>query len=754
MLASGIVVGERIVPVDPWTWFAATAVTLITALVYRRSPRSGLWFYLLFFLIGAGGGNHVRQVLKTADHLPRGEAIWGGWISEHVRNGTYRFRVDWISREGTEFNQFPAELRLITRTADPEYEPGSRVVVYGEAVPYPVKRNPGGRNLKTTFARRGVSGWIKPETVILTGRTKPSLRLREAVENAIAANLPPPQAHLLAGMLLGDKSVLADETRDAFQRSGLYHLLAVSGLHIGYLSAVLLLILRVLFRNLYLRRGAMLTALWGYVFLTGGRPPTLRAALMISLVLFSYFLHRIPRPWNLWSAAAFLILLFDPGQLFAPGFQLSFAAMAGVLTALYLDKRLIRREAPIPARSRRWRRGFRNILIVPLLISFCVSAFTAPLLTYHFGGFAPIAILLNLIAIPIAGAIFGLAWVMIGFTLISGAGLAPLSGVIELGLKGLSFLAGYGSILPGNAASVYGGWWIILLLSMLLMGILLIRSWKWKLLWAASGSALLFFLPVLTSSPFLRVECLDVGQGDATLLRFPNGSTLLVDSGDENAAFFELIPSFTRRGINRLDNLVITHFDRDHASGAFALMDRMRVKRLFTPVADTDDPLGDSLLSRASSKGIEVRSLTLGDTLLLDPGAKCLAIWPPETSSGSDNRHSIVLKITYGDVGILLAGDIGGDAEETLLAGGEILQADLLKVAHHGSRYSSRYAFLEMVQPEMALISCGQRNPYGHPAKRVLEDLEAVGARIHRTDYDGAGIYASDGKTLWEVDWR
>jgi competence protein ComEC len=758
LLPSGIIIGDRFGPIDFRFWFTAAAVVLVFAAVYLRSPRSNAGLYFLFFLIGIGGGNRTREALQTAEHLPPGETIWGGKIAERIQRAdhrdVYRFRVDWVSRNGVDFSRFPGDLRLITSGGNPDYEPGSRIVVYGEVAPYPIKRNPGSRDLKLEYARRGIVGWIKPTTVVLTGETGRRLRPRKALENAVTADLPPPQARLLTGMLLGDKSVLSEDVRNAFQSSGLYHLLAVSGLHIGYLFAVLLLLSRILFKNLNLRRWMMFSGLWGYVFLTGGKPPTVRAALMISLLLLSYFLRRIPRPWNLWSAAALLILLFDPGQLFAPGFQLSFAAMAGVLTALDFNNRLTHRKPNTAKGHHRWKRALNNLIFIPLLISFGVSVFTAPLLIYHFGGFAPVAILLNLVAIPLAGALFGLSWVMIFFTLLTNTGLSPLSGVIELGLKGLSSLAAYGSQLPGNSASDYGGFWQTMIFSGIILGLFLIPTLKRKVLWAAGGSLILVFTPILTPSPYLRIEFLDVGQGEATLLRFPNGSTLLVDSGDEKAARFELIPCFTRRGIKQVDNLILTHFDRDHASGAFALMDRMRIKRLFTSSKDTDDPLGDSLLSKASSKGIEVRALALGDTLLPDPGSKCLILWPPQAESGSDNRHSIVAKIAYGKVGILLTGDIGSDEERILQAGGEILKADILKVAHHGSRYSSSRSFLEMVQPEMALIGCGERNRYGHPAPRVVGDLEKLGAKVHRTDLDQAGVYASDGKTLWEVDWR
>jgi len=755
LLALGIWAGDRWGPLPRAETLAAVAGLLTVAAVFRRSSWSSLPLSLAVTALGA--------LLISPPGLPP-EAAWAdrpAVLRGRVVSTDYpapgrqvsRLRPDWISPGGRACLPFPADLRLIT-DPDSRLAPGAVVSLTCEIHPYPARRNPGGRDWRREFARRGIAGWVKPDsvTVLQPGSTGLPERARKSLAALLAGGLPPREASLAVGMVLGDRGLLPENLADDFRASGLYHLLVVSGANIGVLLGLLTLLVSPFTHNLRLRRLALHGGIWGYVFLTGFAPPTVRAAVMASLLLAGYELRRVPRPWNLWGAAALVILLFDPGQLFQPGFQLSFAAMAGVLLAG--DWRAARRLSlpDIPRVSRRWRRFLDREVIYAFAAGSLAVVFTAPILTSHFGGFAPLAALLNLPAIPLAGFIFTLSWMLILLHALLGLSLAPLAAGLELSLRALETLARWGADLPGNADAGTGSAIMALALAAALIGFLLDRRSR-RIIWVGGLAVVWLFLPLENAPRRLEVEFLDVGQGDATLLRFPGGANLLVDAGSAEAARFELVPSLRRRGLTRLSAVAVSHFDRDHAGGLPEILARLQVDRLVVPSREPDDALGRSVLETARQRGIPLLVLNLGDTLAGFPGARLAALWPPDPGGG-DNDASLVLKVDYGNTNLLLTGDVGGTVEERLLAAGSWLEAEALKVAHHGSRHASTRAFLEAVNPQWALIGCGAANRYGHPHPRVLADLEAVGARVGRTDRDGALRLCSDGDSLWREEWR
>ncbi len=758
VLALGIYLGDQWNLIYPLLLWCLAIFVLVFSFFGLKKVWSSAGVYCVLFLVGFLLGNLSSPRTILSGNPPTDPVFLAGKVIKTAYKSDDRqvtvFRPDWIIEEETHPRPFSGNIRLISTQR--EVQPGSRLVLYGTVKPYSSRRNPGARDYKTEFARRGIIGWIRPMGISLVEMVKPNsfFMARTSLTQTIHNILPPRQAGLLTGMLLGDKTALPEDAKNHFQRSGLYHLLAVSGLHVGYLFALLLLLISPISLSLRLRRLILFVILWGYVFLTGANPPTVRAALMISLLLLSFEVHRIPRPWNVWGAAALIILLVMPQQLFMPGFQLSFSAMAGVLLAMDVRKRKEFNLPDYPLRSGKIRKSLDKYLAAPLLVSFCVVAFTAPILVAHFGSFTPVAILLNLAAIPLAGAIFGLAWVVILMKLFIGITIPALAGALELGLKSLENIAFVGSSLPGNTDNMFGGIFVAVVFPIILLGTLLDRNWKHRIIWISGGFVFLLLVPFINVSSNLSIESLDVGQGDATLLRFPGEKNLLVDCGNENATRFQLVPSFQHRGINRIHTLLITHFDEDHAGGAVEIMNSLKVNQLLVNSLNPDNSLGRRIIETAQRRGISTRSLSLGDTIYGFPGAKCLVLWPPETQGTEENSQSIVLKVTYGSTDILLTGDIGHAEERIIFSAGDFLDCEVLKVAHHGSRYSSDRVFLRKVQPDIALISCGMNNPHGHPTEEVLSDLKDIGSIVHRTDVQDAGVFSSNGKSVWQVAWQ
>lgn len=758
LLALGIFIGNRLPELNAFGLVGIAFLLVLLGLFGLRSQWGNVVIVCLVVLLGILFTNSDRASCNLKPEF-LGKSLWisGGITAQPYRSQDRLVNIvkpAWISADGVVKARCADNLRLIT-SPDPRLIQGARVVLRAAIHFYPEQRNPGGRNWRQEFERQDIVGWVKPDTLTVVEFGKPNIaqQARAALSKILHQALPSRRADLLTGMVLGDKSIIPEDLHDDFKRSGLYHLLVVSGSNIGYLMATMTLLISPFSLSLRWRRVFLLAGIWMYVLVTGFGSPTVRAAIMISLLLLSFELQRVPRRWNLLGAAAFLILLFAPQQLFQPGFQLSFAAMAGILFASDVRHRKELARPPLPLKSRRLVRFLDCNVYMPFLASLCAVTFTAPILIYHFGGFAPSAILFNLLAIPLAGAIFALTWLLILFKMVFGLTIFVLNDGLEAGLKALEFLASAGAALPGNASGHYGGFWISVLVLAALIGLFLFKSWRSRMLWV--GAALAFLLLFAWDhSRCLQIEFLDVGQGEATLLRFPDGKNLLVDCGDQDAARFELAPSLRRRGIYRIHALVISHFDKDHAAGAPEVMKSLRVDRLLANSLEPEDDLGRSIMATARRQQIPIQKLSLGDTLANFSGARCLVLWPPEALKGADNAESLVLRITLGDADVLLTGDIGLKEEMSLLAAGDYLQSEILKVPHHGSANSSSRAFLETVKPTYALIGCGAENRYGHPAARVLADLQALGSRIYRTDQNGAVILRSDGEGVWQVDWR
>ncbi len=732
------------------------------AALFAFSGRERLWTapaaIIALFSLGCLLGSVTDTTLKKAGTLPIETVIIRGTLDSEIfreqDRRIFTFRTKWLSSDEELYKRFNTSLRLIVNPQEFQLESGSDLVIAGRIQPYPEKRNPGGRNLRLEFARDGIVGWIKPDYVTLLTQPEPGFSVQNAIRNSLISLLPPREAGLLTGMLLGDKKSVPEDIKDNFRRSGLYHLMAVSGLHIGFLFAILTLLISPVIKSLVLRRIALLIGLWSYVLLTGASTPTLRAAIMISFLMISFFSRRIPSNWNLLGGAALLILLLSPMQMFKPGFQLSFTAMAGVLITLDVKRRIMLRENTAPRKLRRITDALQNYIALPLLTSACIVILTAPILIAHFGYFAVSSIVLNIIAIPLAGCIFGLAWCAILCKALFGLIIPPLNGALELGIRSLEQIAQFGAGMRINLLGQHVGFYLALTFALIFLGIVLAGSRRKRLILMVCVIPVVILVHGLLKPVNLHIECFDVGQGDALFFRFPGGSNLMVDCGSEKAAKYELLPSLQRRGINRINNLVITHFDSDHAGGAVEIMNSLVVARLLVSSQTPESRLGKALLENARVNDIPVRTLALGDTISGYPGAKCLVLWPYKANSGDENEESLVLKISYSDTDVLLTGDIGIAEEIKIAAAGYYLSSEILKVPHHGSRYSLSSRFLELVDPEYAFISCGLNNVYGHPHKSVIDFLSESVSSIHSTDINHAAVYISNGEHIWQDKWR
>ncbi|MCB9378007.1 MAG: DNA internalization-related competence protein ComEC/Rec2 [Holophagales bacterium] len=528
---------------------------------------------------------------------------------------------------------------------------------------------------------------------------------------------PAPGPALARALVLGDAHALPRSWLRALRRTGLAHLVAVSGFHVALVGAAVLLLTSPLPRGLSLALGAAAAA--SYLALVGPEPSIVRATWMACAVAGALFCRRAPSSLQALALVAGGMLLWRPEVVDDLAFRLSVAATAGLLAlGPRIEARL--RIPWVPVRRAVAASLGAQIAALP----FAVAAF---------GRLAPAAALWNLLFVPVTalglGAGLASAGLAIVWDLPAGRWLTPLLEIAALPFRALTRLppSPLGSVpVPGDLAT--GA------LLALLAGWLFLRP-RWRAP-ALLTIALLVFgstvRPELDGS--VELALLDVGQGDAILLDAPP-IAILVDGGGargRDLASAVLLPALSRRGISRLAAIVLTHADRDHCGGLADLAGWLEVGEVWLPVG-----LGETSCTETVRELAPVRWLEAGDRIAAGR-LRIEVLHPGRGQPGADNAVSLVLAVEGAGRRVLLTGDLDSSGELALaprLAAGT--RFDLLKVAHHGSATSSTPELLAATRPRLALLSAGARNPYGHPAQRTLERLARVGIPTLRTDRDG-----------------
>ena len=623
-------------------------------------------------------------------------------------------------------------------------------------------RNPGGVDFKSILNARGVLGSLPRSTLanlVDYGPASPEYRCSPScidkvrvwlaervyhrVENASTAGL-------LCAMLFGMRGGLDVETRDTLRTGGLSHLLAVSGLHVGMLAVLVYFALSVLPVSQQIRRWLALILLVAYVPLAGGQSSVRRAVCMACLLGAGGALGRKQTAiQTLWTTGA-LALAIQPDTLFDIGFQLSWVAVWSLLRlAVPWHKRL---QDRIPTRIQPWTAWLSG----GLCASMAVNLGTAPLVFAHFGRLPLAGLWLNLLAIPLAGGLLLCAVLLLLLPLPG----QPLGKLAEL----LHWLLCYTTELSPQPALYWSpGWTQVLLVSVALLFVIH-RPRPARFLIAAS---LLLcatdLLPRLQENRQLQCLLVDVGQGDGILLRTTRSDWWLVDTGwagapgrgGHDAAREAILPAMRALGVHRLRGLVLTHPDQDHLGAALSILQEVEVDSLYHGGRWRDNLSQHLLRSRLALHGPPMRRIEAGDVLWEEAGSTARVLWPPSRSWPEDaNEASIVLGVEAAGGSLLLTGDIGHPAEGALSVWEDWLCADVLKLGHHGSGHSSCAAFLQQVQPQLGLVSCGADNRYGHPSQEVLDRCDTLGITLWRTDLQGACWLSCDTEGWKSLKWR
>jgi len=740
--------------------FLVCLVPAVTGLVISRSARTGLGLLAAcMFLLG---------ILRSPD------SRWNS-ASSGVEALPDRFpvvlEVSPVPLSSFDTGRFRARVKDVI-AGFPALE-GQVVLIDSEAGPacgYRLAgtfRKPGGPlnpfsvDRRAQLRRRGVSGYVSPgppeeprsggareagSGPAASGRLR---AFRSRIDGLIRRASRGPSSGVLEAMLLGDRRDLPPGVRNLMIRAGTYHVLAISGLHVGIVVLLLVSFITILGLPRVPRVGLAVACVVFYVILTGARPSALRAGMFFTLLSLSRLSQwRIDYP-NAVCAAGTVLLLAFPYLAWELGFKLSLGAVFGITLLVPQIHPPRRAHATVTGKILQY-------VTLGVAAAFSAQVFTLPLVLYHFGRTSVAGFVTNLVVLPLT-------------TLIVAAGLEASIAVLlwdslaRVFMRASAVLADAVLVSMSFATRIFDplivtgrpGFWRAIVYYVLLAYLGLAaprmkRSHKVLLLLAAY----VFMLVSIPCRPGERVTAtfLYVGDGDACLVETPSGKTLLVDTGpcgeDYDAADLYLGPFLALKGVSRLDAVVITHPHSDHYGGLGTLSENLEIGEIIVGTPE-GEPDYERMLAEAVARGAYLREIRRGDVISLD-GVALEFLHPSREYAGDlpdPNAASVVFAMEFGQTRFLFTGDVTGEVQEELLALGMIGGCDVLKVPHHGAPNALGSGLLETLGAGWAIISAGSRFRL-HPAPETLKSLEISGARTFTTSRDGAVTVTTDGRSI------
>ncbi|WP_160663453.1 DNA internalization-related competence protein ComEC/Rec2 [Colidextribacter sp. OB.20] len=565
----------------------------------------------------------------------------------------------------------------------------------------------------------------------------------KALREGIAAAFPEDAAGFVQALVTGNRSSLTDEFTTSLERTGLSHTVAVSGMHLAFLSSLLTALL-----GRGRRSTALLTILWVFLFcgIAGNTPSVLRAAVMVLMLQLAPLLDRERDGPTSLALALMLLLWLNPFSAAHIGLQLSFAAVAGIL--LVSDQvqdrlvKLFRLDKRPKNRREKCLRAAPYFAVSTLSATLGASLLTIPLVAVHFNMISLISPLSNLLTLWAIGFLFlgGLAAGALGAFLPGAAAVLaiPFTGLVYY-LQWVIDLLSRPALAALPLDSVCYRAWVVLVYALLLVSV---RVKGRRPLWmpAAAGAVTLVLAVALTRAAFyvgdMAVAVLDVGQGQSVLVRTGRYLTLVDCGGDSRDNPGDVAADYLQAlGRSEVDMLVVSHYHADHANGVPQLLRRVRVGTICLPDVEEDSPLRAEIVAAAEERDIQV--LFIREDLPLEMGSGKVLVLPPMSDAGTANELGLTVLATVGRNDVLITGDMEAEGERRLAESAALPDIEVLVAGHHGSDTSNTRELLEKVKPELALISVGLNNKYGHPGAGALDRLHEAGAEIYRTDLHG-----------------
>jgi competence protein ComEC len=615
--------------------------------------------------------------------------------------------------------------------------------------------NPGLEDSERTSAWRGTSlvGSVKSDRLVEIlspggWLAETTASIRAGIRKAIGSTVAPWSARsatVVNAILIGDRSGLEDEVERNLQEAGTYHVIAISGGNIAILAGACLLMLRAARVESRLSSLLVILMLGAYATVVEGGSSVGRATLMAAIYFSARVWDHQPRGGNVAALTAAILLCFRPLHIVDAGFALTFGATLGILIGLS-------RIAWLPALS--W---WAKTAVALFAASVCAEIALLPIGARVFSRVTFAGLLVNFAAVPLMTVVQ-----MAGMAAAGLAAWAPEPGrwagwVAHVAVEGLIGSARLIEVLPWltrrlapPSAWIVVAYYAALILTLVSRRLILLVAVVGFGLWIVAAPA----APLVSRDRLLRVAFLDVGQGDASVVRFPDGRTLSIDAGGTPGGFDigsrVVSPAFWALGVRRLDYMSLTHGDEDHIGGAASVFRDFGPFEVWEGVPVPPHEPTRQLRALVHRRGAVWRTLQPDDKVSFG-NVDLLVRHPPRPAWERQrvrNNDSEVIEVRHGGVSFVFTGDIGREVEREIAPSFERVPIRILKVPHHGSATSSSPEFLRLLQPDIAVISAGRGNTFGHPAAVVLERYRNLGAAIYRTDRDGAILIETDGFTV------
>lgn len=631
----------------------------------------------------------------------------------------------------------------------PSIKYGDSLYIEGEFKQPEEARNYKGYNYKQYLKTKKIIETVELEKVKILKSSNGSFihNIQKYIRDTINGTLTDEEGNLLLAILLGDKDKLSEDIQESFKTSNLSHMLAVSGAHVSYIILGLTYVLQNSIIGKKNGKIVCIIFLLAFMAITNFTPSVTRACIMAILTLFSSIIYRKSDVYTNISVAALITLIFNPYSLLDLGFQLSYGGTIGIIIFI---KRIQEKKSNSKV---------INYIKQMALVSIYANIIIIPIMMYHFNTVSFTFIISNIMASPILGII-----VITGFLfIIASITVKPLTRLIAIFIKPiLSILIKISQIcskLPFSNILVVTPYMfnVISYYAIILYCIKSKKNNKCKIIICLLIVLILINFIIYIFPQKLRIFFIDVGQGDSTLIITPDKKTVLIDGGGSDS--FDvgekvLLPYLLDRRILKIDYVLISHFDTDHCGGILTIMEKVKVKNIIISEQAEHSENYERFKKLMIHKKIRLIEVKKGDKIKIGRYSEFKILFPTSRllSENPLNNNSIVAQFNYNNFKMLFTGDIEKLAEQQILKTEKAeIRADILKVAHHGSKTSSIPEFIKAVRPKIALIGVGKNNTFGHPNQQTIKNLENIKCRIYRTDLQGEIIIKIDQKGRMNV---
>ncbi len=724
-------------------------VLLITGVVFKKLPNT---FVLLcvFLLVGAGNLTFKYAYESQLASYWDQEAYFIGDVIDISYRDTAQLTVRLRKMKCNDQDILLDETTLIKLTGEVEHLEniiGKRIGIYGMIREPQGPRNPKTFDYRMYLKTRGIYSLIygRAEEIEVRGKgsvnvvLRGSHQIKEKITHIILSRLGEGEGELLTGILLGDKDQLEDEIYEKFQVLGVAHVLAVSGLHVGILYTLLNYLLKRTSNKM--RISIILLSLWSYTAITGFSPSVLRAVTMATFLVVGPLLNRRYDSLSALLATACLFLLINPLLVIDIGFQLSFSA---VLSIILLYQPILKKMNFMP-----------NDWAQVLAISIAAQLGTWPVVAYHFNVLSLAAIFVNIPIVMIVGYLVPAGFAMVMFGVFSVPAASLIAFVISIGIQLMLIIVNISVTIPFSHIIVPSPSIWMIAAYYVFIGIVVVderhmNKWqisKRKCMYGFVGAYMVWWIMWSFIPHGMEIIFVDVGQGDCTLIRTPQGKNVLIDGGGNFQQGITrkekkiLVPYLLKNGIPKIDVIFASHAHNDHIGGLIQVLDKIRVGVVVTgtDVFKTADWI--ALEKKCKEKNVEIHLIKKGSEMIIDRDVAVKVLHPDtaliQSTRDDVNNNSLVLLMAYKDKKILWTGDIEAEAEHLIRNDYPRLDIDVVKVPHHGSVYSSTEQWIQSIHPEIAVFQVG-KNSFGHPHPKVIERYSENGSRIFRNDQSGA----------------